>query len=309
MWASGIFGNTVPQEGVFANRSHMTTAKAMLVNTADQYDWLAGGPNSDLTRVRQGWGMPSVKNLYDLRDQIFVVDETDVLAPFEVARYDLAVAPGSPALKASMTYADLPGNPAVQSQHRINNLDLVVTSPSNVVYYGNWDLYSSLWSSTGGFPDDKNTVENVFIENPEAGTWTVEVIATELIQDGHVETPALDADFALVVSPVVRSAASVGPAEAGAPAGLRLAIMGMGPGIREAKVSFELQEAVPVRLQVFDVAGRLVATVHEGRLPAGPHTLEWPGVDHAGNDVQAGVYFARMKAGAQTANGKILIMR
>jgi len=55
----------------------------------------------------------------------------------------------------------------------------------------------------GGEADTKDTVENVFIENPEQGGWLIEVSADELIQDSHVETPELDADYALVVSPVM----------------------------------------------------------------------------------------------------------
>ena len=43
----------------------------------------------------------------------------------------------------------------------------------------------------------------VFIENPEEGGRTVEVSADELIEDSHVETPEMDADYALVVSPVL----------------------------------------------------------------------------------------------------------
>jgi PKD repeat protein len=42
----------------------------------------------------------------------------------------------------------------------------------------------------------------VFIQNPQSGTWQIEVIAAELNQDSHVETPGVDADYALVVSGV-----------------------------------------------------------------------------------------------------------
>ena len=45
-----------------------------------------------------------------------------------------------------------------------------------------------------------DTVENVLVQAPAAGTWTVEVIATAVNVDGHVETAATDADYALVVS-------------------------------------------------------------------------------------------------------------
>jgi serine protease AprX len=202
MWSDGIFGNDVNPEGtVFENRPHMTTAKAMMINTADQYPF--NGTSEDKTRTHQGWGMPSVKNLYDLRDNFYIIDESDVLEPFEVSTHVVAVQPGSPSLKVTMTYADPAGDPAVQTQHRINDLTLKVTSPSSEIYWGNNGLKNGVWSQPGGAADTKDTVENVIIQNPEAGTWTIQVSADELIQDSHVETPELDADYALVVSPVL----------------------------------------------------------------------------------------------------------
>jgi serine protease AprX len=203
MWSDGIFGNDVTPGGtVFENRPHMTTAKAMMINTADQYPF--NGTTNDKTRTHQGWGMASVKNLYDLKDDFYIIDETDILEPFEVSTHIVSVEAGSPYLKITMTYADPAGNPAVQTQHRINDLTLKVTSPSNVVYWGDNGLLEGLWSTPGGDPNTKDTVENVFIENPEQGAWTVEVSADEIIQDSHVETPEMDADYALVASPVLK---------------------------------------------------------------------------------------------------------
>ena len=43
----------------------------------------------------------------------------------------------------------------------------------------------------------------MFVDNPEAGVWVIEISADEIVQDGHVETAALDADFGLVVSGVI----------------------------------------------------------------------------------------------------------
>jgi serine protease AprX len=201
MWSDGIFGNPVDPHGtVFQNRPHMTTAKAMLINTAYQYPF--NGTSDDKTRMHQGWGMPSVKNLYDLRDNFYIIDETDILQPFEVSTHMVAVKAGTPVLKVTMTYADPAGNPGVQTQHRINDLSLKVISPSQVAYWGNYGLLNGVWSQSGGSADTKNTVENVFVQNPEPGVWTIQVSADELIQDSHVETPQLDADYALVASPV-----------------------------------------------------------------------------------------------------------
>jgi len=98
-----------------------------------------------------------------------------------------------------MVFADPPGLPSA-AEARINDLTLKVTSPSAAVYWGNYGLLDGNWSVTGGSANTVDTVENVFIQNPEPGLWTIEVIASEVVEDGHVETPELDADFALVVS-------------------------------------------------------------------------------------------------------------
>ena len=94
--------------------------------------------------------MPNVQNLYELRNQIVFVNETQVLEPFQTATRQVTVSPGAEELKVTMTYADPPGNPAVQSQHRINDLDLKVTSPSGWVYRGNNGLLESPYSAAGG---------------------------------------------------------------------------------------------------------------------------------------------------------------
>ena len=202
MWSEGIFGNEVDPNGtVFENKAHFTTAKAMLINTAYQYPF--NGTSEDHSRMKQGWGMPNLQTMYDLREGFFIVDETEILEPFDVAEHSVSVDTGEPYLKVTMTYADLPGNPAVQEQHRINDLTLKVISPSGDEYWGNHGLLEGVWSTTGGNPDTKNTVECVFVENPESGGWRIQVHADEIINDSHVETPELDADYALVVSPAM----------------------------------------------------------------------------------------------------------
>jgi hypothetical protein len=202
MWHAGLFGNT-PGATVFDSRPHMTTTKAIMINTAHQ--WNPVGASADLTRVRQGWGRPDLQNLYNLRDKMFVINETDLLTNLGSRSYSLTVPAGSTTpFKATLDYADPMGNPA-SSQHRINDLTLKVTSPSNVVYFGNNGLSGTgQWSTSGGVANTIDTVENVFVQSPEAGTWTVEVIGSQIVQDSHTETPGVDADYALVVTGVNR---------------------------------------------------------------------------------------------------------
>jgi len=199
MWADGIFGNEVDPAGtVFDNRPHMATAKAVLVNTASAYEF--SGLSHDLTRTHQGWGRPDVAYLYDMRESISVIDETEILQNLETREFSAFVDPGEAELRVTMVYADPPGTPYA-SQHRVNDLTLKVESPTGDVYWGNNGLLESNWSVPGGTPNEVDTVENVFLQDPEPGVWTVSVIASEIVEDGHVETPDVDdADFALVVS-------------------------------------------------------------------------------------------------------------
>jgi hypothetical protein len=198
MWSEGIFGNTVDPEGtVFENKAHMTTAKAMLIATAEQYTF--SGTSHDKARMHQGWGMPDLQKMYDMREKMVIIDESDILEPFDVAEHTVTVEAGEPELKITMSYRDPAGNPSIQTQHRINDLTLKTTSPSGVNYYGNNGLLTGMWSEPDGCADTKNTVESVFIENPEPGAWTIEISADEIIQDGYVQTSCLDAAYSLVI--------------------------------------------------------------------------------------------------------------
>ena len=84
---------------------------------------------------------------------------------------------------------------------RINDLSLKVTAPDGItVYWGNNGLDAANTSAPGGVPNTIDTVENVFLQNPASGIWTVEVFATQVVQDAYLGDPAVNAPFSLVVS-------------------------------------------------------------------------------------------------------------
>jgi len=196
MWQDDVWGTTPGTGTVFEDRPHFTTMKALMINTAEQYDWNTTNPS--LSRFRQGWGRPNAQNAYDWAALTRVVDETSVLSELQTDTYTATVPASQDALKITMVYADRSGTTSAVI-HRINDVTLKVTSPSSTVYWGNNGLAGGIWSTSGGAEDTLNTVENVFIQNPEAGDWTIEVIATEVNMDVHIETPEDDQDYALVV--------------------------------------------------------------------------------------------------------------
>ena len=308
MWAQGIFGNTVDPLGtVFDNRPHASTARAMLINTAEQYPFT--GTTTDLTRVHQGWGRPNMQNLYDLRNNMFIVDETDLLQQFDSKTYAVNVDAGTPALKMTMVYTDPAGDPAVQTQHRINDLTLEAFSPTGTHYFGNYGLLQGNWSIPSNFgADHKDTEENIFVQNPTPGVWQVRVKAEEIIQDGHVETPELDADYGLVVSGVSGEVTGV-HATLLTPKTLAFRVQGIRPSSPDAVLSFDLAEASTVRLTLHDVLGRHVTTLYNGAMGEGPQTLKWNGRDANGTRVAPGVYYARLEVGHASATGKLVVVR
>ncbi len=194
-WHAGLYNNT-PGATVFDSRPKNTFTKAMLINTASQ--WTFSGVGQDLGRTRQGWGQPSLRNAVDT-SKVLLINETEVLAPLASRTWNVTVNPGDGFLKATMVYSDPAATPGAFI-HRVNNLSLRLTAPDSSIYWGNSALTTGNWSASGGSEDNLNTVENVFVENPAAGTWQVTVIASEINEDGHVETGPLDADFSLVVT-------------------------------------------------------------------------------------------------------------
>ncbi|WP_329793315.1 S8 family serine peptidase [Lentzea sp. DG1S-22] len=202
MWADGVFdGGPGKGRDVFAARPHAATAKALLINTADQHAF--SGTTHDQTRTHQGWGTASVRNLYDRAKAggwklPVLVNETDLVTTGQTRKYTVT-SNGQTPLRATLAYTDPAGSPTA-AKATVNDLTLKVTAPNGTVYWGNNGLLAGNWSTSGGSANTVDTVENVLVQTAAAGTWTVEVIATAVNVDGHVETAATDADYALVVS-------------------------------------------------------------------------------------------------------------
>jgi len=74
-------------------------------------------------------------------------------------------------------------------------------------------------------------------------------------------------------------------------------------------IAFDTAGPGRVTLLVFDVAGRLVRTLHDGPLGAGRHESVWDGRDDRGVAAASGVYFCRLSAGLYTATGRLVLLR
>jgi flagellar hook assembly protein FlgD len=62
------------------------------------------------------------------------------------------------------------------------------------------------------------------------------------------------------------------------------------------------------KLQVFDLSGRLVRTLLDGRLD-GPRDIHWNGRDAHGSSVASGIYFVRLFADGDRVHRKLVVVR
>lgn len=69
-------------------------------------------------------------------------------------------------------------------------------------------------------------------------------------------------------------------------------------------ILYELPRASEVEVAIFDLLGKRVRTLVQGRQQAGQHRLSWDGSDDRGANVPSGVYLYRLNAGKICANTK-----
>jgi len=66
---------------------------------------------------------------------------------------------------------------------------------------------------------------------------------------------------------------------------------------------------VTVRVSVYDVTGRPVRVLFEGRLPADCRHVSWDGRDQRGQRVSSGVYFVQAVAGVDRTTRSVVLLR
>jgi cytochrome c peroxidase len=71
---------------------------------------------------------------------------------------------------------------------------------------------------------------------------------------------------------------------------------------------FALPSERDVRLEVFDIGGRMVKSLARGKFGPGLHTMLWNGIGDRGTRLPSGVYLYRLIAGKDVANRKLIMM-
>lgn len=171
--------------------------KATLLNGSVDMTGIAGFPSNS-----EGWGRVLLDNaLYfngDARGLIVLADirnANGLTTGQSSMAYNVNVNSNAQALKVTLVWTEkeaaVNANPVY-----INNLNLEVTAPGAVLYRGN--VFSGGQSTTGGSADAVNNVEQVLLNTPAVGSYTVQVKAPTVNTVGPQ-------GFALVVTGAVSS--------------------------------------------------------------------------------------------------------
>ena len=74
-------------------------------------------------------------------------------------------------------------------------------------------------------------------------------------------------------------------------------------------IELSLPRASDVRVELYDVQGRLVRTLHRGPLPAGPNQLTWDGRLSGGRQAATGCYWVRTSVGGVHQSSRLVVVR
>ncbi len=93
------------------------------------------------------------------------------------------------------------------------------------------------------------------------------------------------------------------------PAGFQLIPPHPNPFNPVTVIRYRVPRECHVSLRIFDLLGRQVTVLYEGRKSAGEHHSVWNGRDIAGNSVSSGVYFYSFAAAEYRTRGKLTLLR
>lgn len=213
--------------------------------------------------------------------------------------------------------------PALRAGQPVNVFH--VNEAGNVLAFRRWDEQGNpvvviANFSNGDYPSYR-------IGMPLAGGWVEVVNSQSAVYGGNgLDNPGVRATDAIPADGFVQSldlalprmglqvlvpSALLDAPAAARPAPERLAFTRVAPvpARRGATFEFALPRAGYVRLDLFDVTGRRLATLLDGAREAGVHAVRWDGRGADGAAAPAGLYFARLQAGGESAVRNVAVVR
>lgn len=81
------------------------------------------------------------------------------------------------------------------------------------------------------------------------------------------------------------------------------------PFINSTLIRYQIDERQEIKIEIYDISGRLIRTLSSGIVEPGVHNLRWNGKDAEGKRVPAGIYFCRLSAGNRIQSRKMVMIK
>jgi len=167
--------------------------KALLVNSAVSIQWDNGGNPITIPSDPQGWGRILLDNALYFNGQDRGLWVEEYVGGFNSpgdppVTYQLEMEDTGEPFKVTLAWTDYPSTPAATT-HLVNDLDLRIDGPDGGFWGNNFKDGVSL---DHGFEDRVNNLEQVLIENPKPGVYSIQISPHAI--------PSGPQDFSLVVT-------------------------------------------------------------------------------------------------------------
>ena len=167
-----------------------------------------------------------------------------------------------------------------------NPTGFVWTSETGVIDVNQW------LADNGVLVDPNFTIQSLNDMTPDG---------TKIFGHGQMLTPPYTRRAFRITRPNVLAASPVTLVER-----LELSAPAPNPSSSTTRLELALTSASPVDLSIYDAAGRRIATLVNGDLPAGRRSVAWDGRETGGQRVPAGLYFARLTTTQGSATRRIV---
>jgi hypothetical protein len=148
-------------------------------------------------------------------------------------------------------------------------------------------------------PDGPGTLDDL-VGDSTLGDWTLTVSDNQQVETGTFDS------WTLLVTSLRPTIGDPGPDSPPAVPGLEL--LAPNPFSASVRLSYALPRDGDVRLAIFDLTGREIAVIEDGRRESGRHETFWNARDREGRRVGAGVYFCRFTAGGVEETRKLVLL-
>jgi hypothetical protein len=204
------------------------------------------------------------------------------------------------------------------------NGPFLVTYPNTVLTWLGGTQETVTWdvAGTNAAPVNCATV-NILISTDGGNTWPA-VVAAGTPNDGSEQitvptTPTTQARLKIEAADniffdlsnrnfTIEYSADVAE-QAVSPSGLKLYVNSPNPFNPNTTIRFEMPQAGPAAVRIYDASGRLVRTLVEEQFGAGAHQVLWNGRDSRGRAVDSGVYLYKLDAMGETLSGRMTLTK